>query len=174
MTIDRDRRKIDPDLSTILDRNKEEAKSEINCVTVGTIESFDSGDQTVTVSINYKRYVSGKAAVSYPVLIKCPVMFLFGDAARITFPIVKGDTCLLLFCDREIDTWFSGGAPNVPQSARMHSLNDAVAIVGIRNLQNKLSDYYDSGVEIKNGESYIRINNDGTIVISGLIVSINP
>ena len=42
--------------------------------------------------------------------------------------------CILLFNDREIETWFINGGSNIQAYPRMHDLTDAVAIVGIRSL----------------------------------------
>jgi hypothetical protein len=51
-------------------------------------------------------------------------------------PIQSGDTCLVLFCDRDLDNWFESGQITTLNSNRVHDLSDGVALVGIRHKQN--------------------------------------
>ena len=149
-----DNRKIvEPDLCAILDSLKHDINTEMRCISIGTIQSFDSTNQTATIALNYKRWISATSTTKsktedYPLLVKCPVFILNGGGAYITFPIAKGDSCLVLFCDREIDTWFTKGGTNAPQSARVHDLNDGIALVGIKNKGNFISSYYQGGVKL--------------------------
>lgn len=140
----------EPQLKDVLDALKKDLLLELNCHHVGTVQSFDASNQTATVTINYKKTyfrlnaVTGLYApllVDYPLIIDCPVLVLGGGKARLSFPIRAGDECLLLFNDRDFDNWFQGtvGAPNA--TTRLHSFADAVALVGIRSLPNKLDNY---------------------------------
>ena len=122
----------------------------INYTVVGTIKSFNATNQTATVAINYLKNIRGGNPIStdltsdqyvqYPLLVVVPVVVLQGGGAFISFPIVSGDSCILLFNDREIDTWltYNPSTPNPPQSDRTHDLNDAIALVGIRSIPNAL------------------------------------
>ena len=144
------KRKSDPDLCSVLDQMTDNIKSSLNCISIGTIQSFDPTDQTATILLNYKRinlYDTDKVT-DYQPLVKCPVFILNGGGAYITFPIAKGDSCLVLFCDREIDTWFTKGGTNAPQSARVHDLNDGIALIGVKNTGNFISGYYQGGVKL--------------------------
>ena len=147
-----DRAKSFPNWAEILDHKIDNALSSMNCVSLGTIQSFDSVTQTASISINYKKIIrdsnpaennidSVDRIIEYPILVKCPVFILSGGIARLTMPISQGDTCLVLFCDREIDTWYRTGVKTYPQSDRMHDLTDAIAVVGVRNVGNALSDF---------------------------------
>ena len=138
----------DPDLRTILNGLKAEVMSGLNCHQVGRIESYNVATQTATVSITMKRVVFNKEQtlngqlqlqsnlVDYPILVDCPVFVLFGGGARLTMPIQAGDTCLVLFGDRDIDNWFAAGTTQAPNSARTHRLSDGFALVGYRHQQN--------------------------------------
>ncbi|RTL04649.1 tail fiber protein [Candidatus Dependentiae bacterium] len=160
---------ITPDLKEYMDLRKRDLKSELNCCSIGTIQGFDSSNQTATIQINFLREVRGAVAsttdnpdgivkLSYPLLVKCPVMILSGGTARLTFPIAVGDTCMVLFCDKDMDTWFTTGQINVPNSPRTHDLNDAIAIIGIRSEINKLTDY-SNGCELKWPDGIISVND---------------
>ena len=140
------------DLREFWRRRKLEIKAELNCITIGTIEAFNGTDQTATISINYKAILKGGVpltngaakdkVIDYPILLKCPIMILTGGSFHLTFPIAKGDTCLVLFCDRDIDNWFQTGDVNGPPATeRMHDMSDAVALVGIRSLSNPIPNY---------------------------------
>lgn len=182
-----------PDLKEILNRHKEEIMSELNCVTIGTVQSFDATTQSATIKVNYKRVlknidlgndVIGDKVIEYPLLVKCPIAFIFGGTAGLTMPIASGDTCIVLFSDRDIDNWQAyGDANNIPNSDRMHSINDGIAIVGIRNTSNALSGYSSTDIKLYLGSSYltikangdIELSSPGNIVITGTnAVQINP
>ena len=167
-----DNRKIvEPDLCAILDSLKHDINTEMRCISIGTIQSFDSTNQTATIALNYKRWISATSTTKsktedYPLLVKCPVFILNGGGAYITFPIAKGDSCLVLFCDREIDTWFTKGGTNAPQSARVHDLNDGIALIGIKNTGNFIAGYYTDGVKMFYKDSFIAIDSSGNIILS--------
>jgi microcystin-dependent protein len=125
----------------------------MSCVGIGTIQAFDATLQMASVSLNYKRVLKNAAMApnnidmvdvirEYPLLVKCPVVFLGGGAGRLTFPVAVGDPCVLFFCDRDMDTWIETGiAINPPNSERTHNLTDAIALVGIRSNASPLSSF---------------------------------
>jgi hypothetical protein len=49
-----------------------------------------------------------------PILINVPVQFPRGGCFLLTFPVTKGDECLIMFAERD--------------AKRFHSLSDATAI----------------------------------------------
>ncbi len=64
-----------------------------------------------------------------------------GGAGYLTFPVAAGDVCLVLFNDRDFDTFWSTGSIDVPNSLRTHDLSDGLAIVGFRTGANPLAGY---------------------------------
>ena len=103
---------LEPDMKTIFDRRKREWKSEMNCISIGTIKSFNSVNQTAVILLNFLKVIKGASptvgnssinnlasdiSIPYPQLINCPVVFLFGGSAALTFPIEEGDTCIVFF-----------------------------------------------------------------------------
>lgn len=166
-----------PDLRELLARRKDEIKSEINCISVGTINSFDSATQSANILINYKRIIKGdtEQIVDYPLLISCPVVILNGGGGHITFPITSGDTCLVLFCDRDIDNWIEyGKKDSPPNSSRVHDLSDGVALVGVYSKQNKIASYDGTNIKISLGNGFITIDPSGDIVVQGPSVGLKP
>lgn len=131
--------KVEPSLKDLLDLLKKDIFLTLNCHALATIESFNAANQTVVATINYtrtffKKGVDGATApyqVKYPILIDCPVIVLGGGGGSITFPIAKGDQCLMLFNDRSIDNWVQGATSGPVSSSRAHSLADGLALVGL-------------------------------------------
>jgi len=122
-------------LTTLLDRMKRETMYAINCVMIGTIQSYNTATNMASISINFKRDMANGDVLKYPKLEDCPVFILHGGDAQISMPIGPGDQCLVLFNDRNIDDWYLSGEVKVPHDTRCHNIADGIALVGIRNLK---------------------------------------
>jgi hypothetical protein len=145
-----------PDLTSLLDEQKRDVQVSINCVQIGTIQSFDTANQLATISISMKQVEQinedgSKVLKEYPLLLECPVMVLFGGVDVLTMPIASGDNCIVLFNDRDIDSWVAAGDGQYPVTQRVHDLNDAFAIVGIRPLTNSIANYLANGIRLSHG-----------------------
>lgn len=156
---------IPPDLRTLLDNLKADIFYNLNCHQVGVIESFDSTKQTASIRLSTLRVV-GNEELPYPLLTDCPVMFPSGGGASLTFPVVKGDPCLVLFSDRDIDNWFTTGNVVAPNSSRAHSLSDGFVLVGLCNLARLPASVPNNTVRLRYGDSYVDIDNTGVIRIT--------
>lgn len=110
----------------------------INCAKPGIVQSFNSTKRTAEVAVAFKRVLATGEITSIPVLVDCPVFTLQGGKAALTVPIVKGDECLLLFADRNIDAWYENGGQAAPYDNRAHDLSDGIALVGLNSLANPL------------------------------------
>jgi len=179
---------VPPDLRALLDNLKAEIFYTLNCHQLGVIESFDPVKQTASIRLSMLRVI-GTEEVAYPLLTDCPVMFPAAGGAYMTFPVVKGDPCLVLFNDRDIDNWFTTGNVVAPNSIRAHSLSDGIAILGIRSLANPppytandavVVSYGNSSVKLKTGiGELITIKNQhylgtGTLTIGSRLHFDNP
>jgi len=158
-----------PSLQIVLELLKKDIFSSLHCHAIGKIESFDATNQTAKISIDYSRLsVNDENMTSnkkeYPVLAECPVIVLGGGKGSLRFPIKTGDSCLVLFNDRDIDNWFTGGSKSVLNSDRMHSFSDAIAIVGVRSLANSLKEYSTEKVELVNDKTKISLGEKVKIV----------
>jgi len=178
-----------PDFTASLQLLKKDIFANLNCHQVGIIESFDNSTQTVRVQIATKRIVdvSLNGAITYnnyPLLVDVPVISLYGGDSGMTFPIKKGDECLILFNDRQIDNWFNSGGIQPFNILRLHDLSDGFALVGIRSLQKVLKNYsnnktewfFNDLVKISQGATStdiknILINLIGNTVASGTLLA---
>ena len=134
--------------------------------TVGIVESFDSEKQTAVVRPVVKRYFRNGGWKPLPKLLDVPVMFPRGGGFVLTFPVSKGDECVLWFADRAIDSWFSKGGVQEPTTFRSHDMSDAYASVGISSLPNKVEDFNGDAVELR------RLDGAAKVQISGHDISV--
>lgn len=136
----------------------------------GIIESYNPTTQTASVQPAVQGVVTSPdgttAAMSLPLLTDVPVQFPGGGGFSLTFPITKGDECLVVFASRGIDAWHALGGVQQPTAGRKHALSDAFAIVGIRSVPRKLSPAPSTtAVQLRNdaGTALVEIQPNGAI-----------
>ena len=114
---------------------KEEIMSSLHCAMPGTVESFDVQTQTASV-----RPAARRKGIPLPLLRDVPVFFPGTRDSALTFPVLPGEECLLVFADFDIDRWAETGSGDEPDSGRRHDLSDAFAFVGFRSRPGALAD----------------------------------
>ncbi len=153
----------DASLADVLEALKNSTMVDLNVMNIGEIVSFDATNQTAQVKVLIKRIDTMKEDgtilyQAFPTLLQnVPVMVLFGGTGYLTMPITAGDSCLLLYNDREIDQWFANGGWQAPITQRVHDVSDAVAIVGINSLQKSIASYLTAGVRLAFGDVTISL-----------------
>lgn len=147
---------ITPGMAGLLSILKHDIFASLNCHRLGKVESVDYALNTITASISSKWTKDDGTVVDYPLLVDVPFMVLTGGAAHITLPIQKGDDCLLLFNDRDIDNWFVGNT-TAPNTRRLHSLADGLAIIGFRPKSNPVADLPRDCIMLRYGSCFIKI-----------------
>lgn len=101
------------------------------------------------------------------VIADVPVMFPSAGGGIISFPVQRGDTVLLCFSMRSIDSWVEGdGSVSTPRENRIHDINDAIAIPGIYPKQKTLEPNPDD-VEVKFKGNKVTLKANGDVVIEG-------
>lgn len=132
-------------LRQLLDKVKDNISAYTNCIKVGQVESFNPTNQTVSVTIQHKQsrtdVYGNRVLFDYPVLKDLPVVVLGGGGSHITFPISKGDQCLVLFNDYEIDQWWTSKEPRPSEFRREHDISDGFALVGVHSLVDLIQGY---------------------------------
>ena len=91
---------------------KKDIMRSLHCSMPGVVVSFDEASRTAEIRL---------AGDRLPVLKDVPVFM------PVPFTVSPGDLCLVVFADREIDSWLTGVES---KSLRMHSLSDGFAFVG--------------------------------------------
>ena len=156
------------DLADLLAVLENQVMLDLNCHHLGSIVSFDSSTQLATAQVGYQmtQYVANTTTgaflpqyIDYPPVCG-PLVILGGGETNLTFPVSAGDNCVILFNDRDFDTWFqaqSGQRAPVP-TARIHSFSDAVILVGLRAKTNPISNYDATRALLSDGNVSLGIN----------------
>lgn len=173
-TTNLNRKQTDPQLSDLLSLWAKQIKLSMNCHAVATVQSFNAENQTITATINYKKSYLRKGdndiystvLIDYPVLLDVPVIVMGGGKFNLSFPITKGDECLIMFNDRSIDNWFQSGQVLGLASNRLHSFSDGIALVGLKSLAHSMADYDEARAKLfyKNGASETMVGVSATKV----------
>jgi len=129
------------------------------------IESYDFKTQKADVKIDMQELYQNETSLDYPVLSGVPVIFPRCGGASITMPITRGDTCLVMFLDRDSTSWLLGGKNLTPKSMRSHHLSDAVAIMGLSPFTSKSPARNNTDMLISFDGSEITLKPKGTIDI---------
>ena len=142
---------------------------DINCMRIGIIQEFYPENLTAQVKIVDKKLM-GLNSDGSQILQEYPPIY-----AKVcycnpfcTFPLTLGMECILLYNDREIETWFINGGSNIQAYPRMHDITDAVAIVGIRSLPQMIQILTDC-IHLFYGQSDIQLKTEQTIINSSQI-----
>ena len=124
----------------------------------GIIEEYDYKTRKCSVKIDMQELYEDGSELDYPVITNVPVMLSCSGGASMIMPIRRGDSCLILFADRNIDSWLLGVSGRAPKTMRMHSINDAVVLMGLmpfktlsaaKNNDDLLISYEDSEITLK-------------------------
>lgn len=159
----------EPSLRDALNLHTIEVGLAYNAHAIATIQAFDSAKQTVRATINYQRTYFRQGPnnenepflVPYPILIDCPAIVLFGGSFSLKMPIKVGDTCLILFNDRDMDKWFSSGDTNQGVATpRLHSISDGIALVGLNSLAKVIEGFEENKVVLGDGVTDLKLGED--------------
>lgn len=175
------RTNVNPTLQDVLNLLKKDILLNLNCHAIATVQSFDPVTQTLSATLNYKKTylapdavtgVYSQISVNYPILQQCPVIVLQGGIGSLTFPIAAGDTCLLLFNDRDIDDWFTSGQVGPVATPRLHAFSDAIALVGLSPLVDPIINYDPARVVLSLGTTKVAVG-DSKVEISNALFTLN-
>ena len=124
------------DITNLLQANNNNLALNFNCVRIGIVQEFYPTNLTALVKIASKRVLKINANGTQTVRDYAPIIAkVCYSSPYETHPLKAGDEVVLLFNDREIETWFINGQANAQNHERMHDLTDAIALVGgIRSL----------------------------------------
>lgn len=171
---------VEPHLKDLLDVFKKDILLTMNCHHVGIIQSFDKEKQTARVKIAYGKKVRERnnAGVyidkikDYPLLLDCPVFFLRGGNMGVKISPKKNDSCLILFNDRDIDNWFEGATSGEVNTSRLHSMSDALCLVGFSSNLTKLSDIQENILELFNKQVILQLTEE-KVKLANSVESLN-
>lgn len=149
----------------------------------GIINTFDPNKQTATVDLAvYDRINTGlpntipnynpaTGDIKIPTLLDVPIVLPRGGGNSITFPVVAGDECLVIFADFCINTWYdNGNINNVQQRLRRHDLSDGFAILGPWSQPRVLENYSTTQAQFRTDDGSVFVGIDETgVTLEGLL-----
>jgi len=146
-------------------------KSEIWNALPGIIQSFDPSKMTVVVQpaiqALWRDPFGNQTWQTMPLCLDVPVMFPGGGGCTMTFPLVAGDECLLIFASRCVDAWWQSGGIGVQAELRMHDLSDGFCLPGPRSQPRVIPGISTSALQIRSddGAAFIQMNTGGSHAI---------
>ncbi|HEX3045400.1 MAG TPA: Gp138 family membrane-puncturing spike protein [Bacillota bacterium] len=143
--------------------------TELHVALPARIESYDPKTLRATVTVLAKKTLEGKP-VTIPPIVEVPVMILKSGPFIIRPPYVPGDIVQVLFNERALDNIFITGEPQEVGLNRMHSLDDAVVIGGMRvENANNLPEEYSDSLYLANVDANAKvvIKPNGDVIING-------
>lgn len=147
-----------PTLNSVIKFANSSLAEDLNCMKIGIVDSVYD-DMTVSVKLANKKTIktkhNGTQEVREYALIRAKVCYCTPFA---TWDIKKGDECVLLFSDKEIESWFITGEVQPIAYPRQHDLTDAVAIFGIRSLPKVIEVI--NGLHLFYGGSDLKLENN--------------
>lgn len=183
--------RLDPTLADALEAVTEHRTREVRTAEPGRIISYDpeKNRAEVELCIKGKLYcVDGYETTPAPLLPTVPVLWPRGGGAFITWPLRKGDYCLVIVQRKSIDQWCAKGGTQVdPIFDWYHCYDDAVAIPGFypypealkhEDLDNIVLGFETGSVRLKikedavevtkkTGEGIFKARADGVVEVGG-------
>lgn len=177
--------------SDIIKKSIESYLENIHTCLPGKITEFDPITNRVSVQPVIKKKI-GENTISYPIITDVPLQYPKSKDSAITFPIAKGDGCIILFSETSMENYYNSLNTEVePGDSRKFSLTDAICIPGISpftapgligdgiSLEIKFKDkkivLNDTGITIDNrGLIKILINDTGITLSTGDAIIWSP
>jgi hypothetical protein len=171
------------DLTSVLEIFEQALKyNGINCCRIGIVDEYDETTRVAKVTIanklTLKQNADGSLVTQNYAPIYAKVLFFGWHDIGITHPVVVGSEGILLFNDREIESWYINGNINNLAYERAHDKTDAIFISGVLSLPNMIQTLQDcihifyKTKNIKVHENGITINGD-TVINGNLHVNGN-
>lgn len=116
------------------------------------VESYDPATQSCSVQPLLKGRRRGEAGEDIvenrAIINSVPVVFPGGGGFRITFPIERGDTVMLVMSTFSLDRWKARGGVVDPEDERRWDPSDAVAFPSVRDFTRSWVDVPTDGMSI--------------------------
>lgn len=153
---------------SLLQAMKDTINYNMNCIKVATVIEFNPELLTVKCRVNNKRQkqinTQGNQIIeNYPDIFAKVHFFGWGNVGSI-YPIEPGMEGLLLFNDRELESWFLTGENEKLAYDRCHDLSDALFICGLHSQPKiPLVPYLEACLHIYYKNSDIQIRDESII-----------
>lgn len=138
----------EPDLMSTLKAFEGALKyNKINCCRIGIVDNYNPETRIAKVIIANKLVIGqddkGAQITQNYSPIYAKVLFFGWKDIGITHPVLEGSEGILLFNDREIESWYINGNVNNLAYTRAHNKTDAIFISGVLSLPNMIASLQD-------------------------------
>lgn len=139
--------------------------NEIHTALPGEIISFDAESGMAVVQPVGDYVTSDGTQLAYPSIIEVPVMFSYCQSVGVgmVFPVGKGDSCLIVISEVELDKWRSGAES---EASLRFDLTSAIALPGLLRDSNDLiaKAVQKNAVVLGTSETEVVISDDAVTV----------
>lgn len=136
----------------------------------GRIETFDGSLASVKPLI--KKVFTDGVELSLPVIPGVPVIFPATSDFQFTFPLKKGDDCLIIFSERDLSNWIAKGEDSIPADTKKYDLSDAIAIPGLYSPAVDPKTYDDTNVIMSFKGATFKIQPDDKFAIGNSTIEL--
>ena len=154
------------DIVQLLEKFRNDISRTLHVALPGKIEKYDYKTQKANIKIDLQELYKNGTTLDCPVIGGVPIMFPASGGAFFTMPVKRGDTCWIMFADRDITRWLFNGRGLPCESTRSHNLNDAVAIMGVHPFIDEFKLENNDDVVISYSGSRVTIKPDGVFNIN--------
>lgn len=107
-----------------------EALKEVNTVLPGIVEEYDADARIASVRGAINLLMPDGRQLVRPLVQDAPVVFPEAGGYSIRYPLAVGDSVLILFSQRGLDSWKRVHALSAPGLGPLFSENDAIVLAG--------------------------------------------
>jgi Phage protein Gp138 N-terminal domain len=156
-----------PNLITVIQHIIDDALSSMHTAFPAQIERYDFTTAKADVKPLLSAVYPDGSVMELPVIPNVPVLWPRTSLGSISFPLQRGDGCLVVCSERSIDDWLTLGGINEPTDSRKFDLNDAIAIPGLYSFASQTKITGSDKFEIHYKDQQVTIDKDGNISIGG-------
>lgn len=154
-----------PSLITVIQHVIADALSSVHTAFPGQIETYDYTTAKASIKPLISAIYPDGSSMEFPVIPNVPVVWPRTSLGSISFPLQRGDGCLVVCSEKSIDDWLLLGGQNVPTDSRMFDLNDAIAIPGLYSFASQTRITGNNKFEIHYKDQRVTIDESGNIEI---------
>lgn len=137
-----------------------------------TIVSFNATNAMAVVRPVGRFMTDSGKTLAYPRISDVPVVFPYSTSAKVgmVFPVKKGDSCLLIVSEVELDEWRTGAKSD---ASLRFDLSSAICIPGLLKRGNVLAKEAISknAVVVGAGSTKLTVNSGGVTINGDLTVT---
>jgi Phage protein Gp138 N-terminal domain len=152
-----------PNLITVIQHVANDMLSSIHTTFPGQIEKYDFTTAKADIKPLLNIVYPDNSTMEFPVIPNVPIVWPRTSLGSISFPLQRGDGCLVVCAERSIDDWLTLGGQNSPSDPRSFDLNDAIAIPGLYSFASTTKISGNDKFEIHYKDQQITIDQNGEI-----------